>query len=88
MIAYVLQSLEGQKLRRTQLSNKANLDSRATSKYISFLLRKNLIRKCEDSSFYEITERGKAFMKSYWDIMEILQVNTSASDGSPITYFN
>lgn len=60
----ILSSLEDASLRKTHVANKANIDTRATSKYVAFLLDHKLIEKHEHS-LLRITPRGRKFLDCY-----------------------
>lgn len=78
--ASILSSLEESQLKKTHLGQKANIDTRAASKYVSFLLTRGLIVMTRDGSLFEITERGRAFLRSYREILETLQVEDLSAD--------
>lgn len=86
IIASVLNSLEECKLKKTHLINKSKIDNRAASKYISFLLTRHLIAKSKDSALFEITEKGRIFLNSYRNILEMLQIETLAADSPIVRY--
>lgn len=72
--------MEESPLKKTHLGQKANVDTRAASKYVSFLLTRGLIAMANDDSLFEITERGRAFLRSYREILETLQVKDLSAD--------
>lgn len=78
--ASILSSLEENRLKKTHLGQKASVDTRAASKYVSFLLARGLIVTTMDGSLFEITERGRAFLRSYREILETLQVESLSAD--------
>lgn len=65
----ILNSLEDASLRKTHVANKANIDTRATSKYVAFLLDHKLIEK-HDESFLRITPRGRKFLDCYKTMLD------------------
>lgn len=72
--------MEESQLKKTHLGQKASIDTRAASKYVSFLLARGLIAMTNDDSLFEITERGRAFLRSYREILETLQVEDLSAD--------
>jgi len=58
---------------KTHISYHANLSFRQVQKYLSFLLEWGLIRevKLENRSTYEITEKGKLFLESFTQVIEL-----------------
>lgn len=86
IIASILSSLEERRLKKTHIINNAKIDSRTASKYISFLLGRRLIAKSSDDSLFEITEKGKILLKSYSNILEMLQIETLSEDDPIVEY--
>ena len=66
IIAEILDSLAGNPLRKTHITYKCNLDSRAVTKYLSIMLHANLVEiSKKDESFYTITEKGLKYRNQF-----------------------
>lgn len=75
IIAGILQALAEDRLRKTHLSYKTNLDSRATSKYIDLMVKLELIGKShDDPSFFIITRKGQYFLDRYQELIKIVDL--------------
>ena len=73
IISYILVCLEEHSLKKTHLTNKAGVDNRAASKYISILLSHDLVEKStEDGSYFVITEKGREYLRRYNKLLELL----------------
>lgn len=86
IMASILSSLEERRLKKTHLINTSRIDSRAASKYISFLLARSLIAKSGDDIGFEITEKGRVFLKSYRNMLEMLQIESLVGDSPIVKY--
>ena len=72
MMGYILIALAEGSLNKTRISYKANLDSRATNKYLEELLKLGLIAKSErEPSYFMITQKGLDFVQLYEGIMKM-----------------
>ncbi len=66
IIAEILDSLAANPLRKTHITYKCNLDSRAVTKYLSIMLYVGLVEiSKKDSSFYTITEKGIKYRNQF-----------------------
>jgi predicted transcriptional regulator len=73
IIAEVLMSLNSGSLRKTHITFRCNLDSRAVSKYLNVLEEYGMIKKADDDkNFYEIQERGILFLKKWQQTLDLL----------------
>ena len=74
IIAEILDSLAANPLKKTHITFKCNLDSRAVTKYLSIMKYTGLIDlSTQDSSFYVITQKGINYrnqFKSFVTMME------------------
>ena len=86
IMASVLSSLEERRLKKTHIVNMARIDSRAASKYVSFLLARDLIAKSADDAGFEITEKGRVFLRSYRNMLEMLQIGSLVGDNPIVKY--
>jgi predicted transcriptional regulator len=61
--------------RKTRLIYRCNLSLSQFNFYAECLMQGNLLKKHEENGkeIYEITEKGKAFMKDYANIKEVLE---------------
>ena len=70
----IVSSLAENKLKKTHLTYKANLDSRLASKYINSLIKLELVSKSSmDPSFYVITPKGRDFLKQYNGLIKMIE---------------
>ncbi|MEM3098921.1 MAG: winged helix-turn-helix domain-containing protein [Nitrososphaerales archaeon] len=75
ILGSILKALSEDPLKKTQLSYKANLDWRATDKYLKSLMKLELVAiSDEDPSQFVITSKGRDFLKLYDDMMEFSRI--------------
>lgn len=86
IMASILSSLEECQLKKTHLINMARIDNRAASKYVSFLLARGLIAKSGDDAGFEITGKGRVFLKSYRNMLEMLQIESLVGESPVVKY--
>jgi len=73
IISVMLTTMSGGPLRKTHITFKCNLDSRAVGKYLGILNEHQLIRRSkENASFYVITSRGQDYVTKYSQLLDIL----------------
>lgn len=66
ILAEILDSLSGGPLRKTHITYKCNLDSRAVSKYLSTMIRVGLVQVSKnDSNFFTVTEKGLQYRNQF-----------------------
>jgi len=59
--------------RKTRIMYQANLSFAQLQQYLEYLIQRDLIRKIEDADiYYETTERGFQFLKSYQQLRQQL----------------
>jgi len=75
IIAEILFCLSSGPLRKTHITFRCNLDSRAVEKYIKALTTFELIRKSDDGNYYEIQQKGSLFLKRYQQLLSVLSLN-------------
>ena len=63
ILSSLLAVLEDNPCKKTALTTKANLDSKASRRYIDYLLQNGLISR--DGDNFRITEEGRDFLKEY-----------------------
>lgn len=74
IIAELLESLLNNPMKKTQLSQKCNLDYRAVTKYLSQLESLRLVKRSnEDHSVYVITTKGSSFVYHYQMLVEFIE---------------
>jgi len=85
IMAEILDSLAGSPLRKTHITYKCNLDSRAVTKYLSIMIYVGLVEVSKnDSSFYTITEKGIKYrnqFNSFASLMEKDLANVTIKHG-------
>lgn len=90
IMSEILESLMSSSLKKTHITFKCNLDSRAVTKYIKFMLEIGLIEKSKlDSSLYKITEKGITYrnkFNSFLNMMEedIVEVSAHQADSKQL----
>jgi len=71
----ILINLSEGPLKKTHLTNKANLDSRLATKYIETLTKLGLVAKSNgDSSYFIITEKGREFLEQYYELIKFVNI--------------
>ena len=74
IIAEILDSLAGNPLRKTHITYKCNLDSRAVTKYLSIMLHVGLVEVSKkDSSFYTVTEKGIKYRNQFNSFASLME---------------
>src|SRR3989304_6523957 len=74
IIAEILDSLAGNPLRKTHITYKCNLDSRAVTKYLSIMKHVGLVEVSKkDSSFYTITEKGIKYKNQFNSFASLME---------------
>jgi predicted transcriptional regulator len=74
IIAEILDSLAGSTLRKTHITYKCNLDSRAVTKYLSIMIHVGLVEVSKkDSSFYTITEKGIKYKNQFNSFASLME---------------
>jgi len=73
----ILTNLSEGPLKKTHLTNKANLDSRLATKYIETLTKLGLVTKSNtDGSYFIITEKGRDFLEQYYGLIKFVSLNS------------
>jgi len=66
IIAEILTQLEKNPTRKTLLSYRCKLDSRAVSKYLEVMEKIDMVgRSPENQNYFVITKKGKLYLKKY-----------------------
>ena len=74
IIAEILDSLMSNPLKKTHITFKCNLDSRAVTKYLSIMLFVGLVeRSQEDPSFFVITQKGMKFRNQFQSFVSLME---------------
>ncbi len=74
IIAEILQSLMSNPLKKTHITFKCNLDSRAVTKYLSIMLYVGLVeRSSEYPSFYVITQKGMKYRNQFQSFVSMME---------------
>jgi predicted transcriptional regulator len=64
IVANLLEALSDEPSNKTNLASKANLDTRATHRYLNLILKTKLI-DMDDANELRITSKGKDFLEEY-----------------------
>ena len=74
IIAEILDSLMSNPLKKTHITFKCNLDSRAVTKYLSIMLYVGLVGRSEnDPSFYVITQKGMKYRNQFQSFVTLME---------------
>ena len=74
IIAEILNSLADSQLRKTHITYRCNLDSRAVTKYLSIMLYVGLVEVSKvDPSFYCITQKGLKYRNQFHSFMSMME---------------
>ena len=74
IIADILDSLIGSPLKKTHITFRCNLDSRAVTKYLSIIIHIGLVeRSKEDPSFYTITQKGIKYRNKFQSFITVME---------------
>jgi len=70
----ILEKLADGPMKKSHMSFRARLDSRAVTKYLEMMIRINLVKKsAEDSSYFIITQKGIEYLKRFQKLSKILK---------------
>jgi predicted transcriptional regulator len=73
IMAEILTQLDENPTRKTLLSYRCKLDSRAVSKYLEVMAKINMVgRSSEDQNYFVITKKGNLYLKKYNSLVEPL----------------
>ena len=73
IIAEILTQLKKTPTRKTLLSYRCKLDSRAVSKYLEVMEKIDMVgRATQNQNYFVITQKGKLYLKKYNSLVEPL----------------
>jgi len=82
IIAEILESLMANPLKKTHITFRCNLDSRAVTKYLSLMIYVGLVEKSKiDSTHYAITQKGITYRNQFHSFVSMME-NDLKSFGS------
>ncbi len=85
IIAEILDCLMSNQMKKTHITFKCNLDSRAVTKYLSIIRAVGLVEKStEDPSFYVITQKGIKYRNHFNSFAIMLEEDLSKISGDNI----
>ncbi len=74
IIAEILESIINSPLKKTHITFRCNLDSRAVTKYLSIIIRIGLVEHSkEDPSFYIITQKGIKHRNQFKSLINVME---------------
>jgi predicted transcriptional regulator len=74
IIAEILESLMSSPMKKTHITFRCNLDSRAVTKYLSIMQFVGLVEKSKkDSSFYVISQKGIEYRNQFQSFMSVME---------------
>ena len=81
IISEILESILERPLKKTHITFRCNLDSRAVSKYLSIIMFIGLVeRSTEDPSYYVITQKGIRYTNQFRNFMAIMEKDLEKLD--------
>ncbi len=76
LVAEILNALSQESLRKTHITFRCNLDSRAVTKYLNALKKMGLVSENEDSDkHFHISSRGRDYLKKYSELVSIMNID-------------
>src|SRR3989304_3280906 len=74
IIAEILESLMANSLKKTHITFRCNLDSRAVTKYLSVMMYVGLVEISKiDSSLYTITQKGIMYRNQFHSFISVME---------------
>jgi len=73
IVANLLEVLSQEPCAKTKLASKANLDTRATHRYLSLIQKSKLVSIDDNSNTLRITPKGKDFLDEYKRLLFFLE---------------
>ena len=74
IMAEILDNLMSNSLKKTHITFKCNLDSRAVTKYLSIMQEVGLVERLQtDSSLYRITEKGVKYRNQFNSFVNMME---------------
>lgn len=74
IVGEILQGLTEQPMKKTHITCKCNLDSRAVTKYLQIMMTNDLvIQTTQTNPHYEITQKGIRYLKQYTSLVDMMQ---------------
>ena len=74
IIAEILESLSEKPLKKTHITFRCNIDSRAVTKYLKILSKAGFVKEVIDNgAYFEPTKKGIKFLNEYFELVKILQ---------------
>lgn len=71
IIGEILEILSNGPMKKSPISFRCKLDSRAVTRYLKIMIRSNLIKKSiEDPSYFILTLKGSNYLKNYQDLVK------------------
>lgn len=76
LMTEILDALNQESLKKTHITFRCNLDSRAVTKYVKSLIQLGFVKENEKGAkVYTITDKGRTFLNKYNDLMSLLAVD-------------
>ena len=73
IVANLLEVLSQEPCAKTKLASRANLDTRATHRYLNLIVRSKLVSLDELTNTLRITAKGKDFLDEYKRLLMFLE---------------
>ncbi len=73
IVANLLEVLSQEPCAKTKLASRANLDTRATHRYLNLIMRSKLVSLDEVTNTLRITAKGKDFLDEYKRLLMFLE---------------
>ena len=81
IIAEILESLSASPMKKTHITFRCNLDSRAVTKYLKIIMSVGLVERSQkDESFFVITEKGVQYRNHFRSFMSMMEQDLEKID--------
>jgi len=86
IIAEILESLMSSPLKKTHITFRCNLDSRAVTKYLTLMIYVGLVEKSKkDSTYYAITQKGITYRNQFHSFISMMENDLKSFDSKSNT---
>ena len=76
IIGEILEILSNGPMKKSHISFRGKLDSRAVTRYLKVMIQSNLIKNSrEDPTYFILTQKGNNYLKSYQELLKCIEKN-------------
>ena len=80
IVAEILESMISSPLKKTHITFRCNLDSRAVTKYLSIMIKVGLVeRSKKDPSYFVITQKGVSYRNQFNSFVHMVERDLESS---------